>query len=89
MSQRGDKQIATMLRKGATGDVSKGASSCGKMAYKDEALLAKNEKRKESMSYRDDEDAGRLRWLSGESTYQIMWTDENGKDVHRDGTEPQ
>ena len=45
--------------------------------------LAKNEQRKEAMSYREDEDAGRLRWLSGETTYQIMWQDADGKDHRR------
>ena len=44
--------------------------------------LAKSAQRKEAMSNRADEDAGRLRWLSGESAYQIMWQDGDGK-VHR------
>ena len=44
--------------------------------------LAKSAQRKEAMSNRDDEDAGRLRWMSGESAYQIMWQDEDGR-LHR------
>ena len=44
--------------------------------------LAKSALRKEAMSNRDDEDAGRLRWMSAESAYQIMWHDEDGK-FHR------
>ena len=44
--------------------------------------LAKSALRKEAMSNREDEDAGRLCWKSGESAYQIMWQDEDGK-THR------
>ena len=44
---------------------------------------AKSALRKEALANREDEDAGRLCWRSGESAYQIMWQDADGKTRRR------
>ena len=43
---------------------------------------AKSALRKEALENRVHEDKGRLCWKSGESAYQILWQDEDGK-THR------
>ena len=45
---------------------------------------AKSALRKEALANREDEDKGRLCWKSGESAYQIMWQDEDGKTHRKD-----